>query len=76
MKFIKPVVCVCLVLSAVAWAWPVRADVSGWAEVIDGDTIVVAGNRIRLFGIDARSTLKAARFRASSRAAADLRSGG
>ena len=42
-----------IVLSAAAWAWPVRADVSGWAQAIDGDTIVVAGTRVRLFGIDA-----------------------
>ena len=45
-------VAICIVLSAATWAWPVRADVSGWVEVIDGDTIVVAGTRIRLFGID------------------------
>ena len=43
----------CIVLSAVAVAWPVHADVSGWVQVIDGDTIEVAGTRIRLFGIDA-----------------------
>ena len=43
----------CIALSAVAVAWPVHADVSGWAHVIDGDTIDVAGTRIRLFGIDA-----------------------
>jgi endonuclease YncB( thermonuclease family) len=29
------------------------ADVSGTARVIDGDTIEVAGARVRLFGIDA-----------------------
>ena len=46
-------VAICIALSAAAWAWPVRADLSGWAEAIDGDTIVVAGTRIRLFGIDA-----------------------
>ena len=39
--------------SAVALAWPVHADVSGRARVIDGDAIEVAGTRIRLFGIGA-----------------------
>ena len=76
MKFIKPVVCVCLVLSAVARTWPVRADASGWAEVIDGDTIVVAGNRIRLFGIDAPEHAQSCQVQGHSRAAAHLRSGG
>lgn len=49
----------CIALSA--WAPPVRADVSGWAEAIDGDTIVVAGTRIRLFGIDAPERLQGCR---------------
>ena len=43
----------CIALPAVALAWPVHADVTGRARVIDGDTIEVAGTRIRLFGIDA-----------------------
>ena len=43
----------CIVFSAVAWAWPVRADVSGQARVIDGDSLEIGGMRIRLFGIDA-----------------------
>ncbi len=34
-------------------ATPVLADVAGVASVIDGDTIVVHGQRIRLHGIDA-----------------------
>jgi endonuclease YncB( thermonuclease family) len=33
------------------------ADVSGTARVIDGDTIEVAGARVRLFGIVALLTL-------------------
>ena len=37
-----------LVLSYVA-----QADVTGPATVVDGDTIIVAGERIRLEGIDA-----------------------
>lgn len=43
----------CIVLSAVAWACPVRADVSGRAQVIDGDSLEIGGTRTRLFGIDA-----------------------
>ena len=35
------------------FAPPVSADVIGQAQVIDGDTIEVAGERIRLHGIDA-----------------------
>jgi len=42
---------------AVAFGWlasPAAAtSVSGQATVIDGDTVVVAGQRVRLFGIDA-----------------------
>ncbi len=34
-------------------ATPARADVAGVASVIDGDTIEVHGQRIRLHGIDA-----------------------
>jgi endonuclease YncB( thermonuclease family) len=36
-----------------ALARPSSADVAGPASVIDGDTLVVAGERIRLEGIDA-----------------------
>jgi endonuclease YncB( thermonuclease family) len=36
-----------------ALARPSFADVAGHASVIDGDTIVVAGERIRLEGVDA-----------------------
>ena len=34
-------------------AFPAWADITGPARVIDGDTIVIAGERIRLHGIDA-----------------------
>ncbi len=47
------IVAACVVLSAVALSWPVHADVSGRARVIDGDTMEVNGSRIRLHGIDA-----------------------
>ena len=46
-------VATCIVLLAVAWACPVRADVSGRARVIDGDSLKIGGTRVRLFGIDA-----------------------
>ena len=34
-------------------AMPARAEITGEARVIDGDTIEVQGQRIRLHGIDA-----------------------
>ncbi len=34
-------------------AFPAHADVSGTARVVDGDTLEIAGERIRLHGIDA-----------------------
>jgi endonuclease YncB( thermonuclease family) len=40
-------------LMIAAFAWPAFADVTGLATVIDGDTLVIAGERIRLEGIDA-----------------------
>lgn len=50
-----------IVLSAAAWAWPVRADVSGRARVIDGDSLEIGGTRIRLFGIDAPERVQSCR---------------
>ncbi len=47
------IVAVWIVLSFVAVSWPVHADVSGRASVIDADTVEVRGTRIRLHGIDA-----------------------
>jgi endonuclease YncB( thermonuclease family) len=38
---------------------PVSADVIGEAQVIDGDTLQVAGERVRLHGIDAPETKQA-----------------
>ena len=36
-----------------AWGAPALADIIGKPRVIDGDTIEIAGQRIRLHGIDA-----------------------
>ncbi len=42
-----------IVLSALlAWGAPAFADITGKPRVIDGDTIDIAGQRIRLYGID------------------------
>lgn len=45
------IVAAALLLATIAW--PAAADVSGPARVVDGDTLVVAGERVRLEGIDA-----------------------
>ncbi len=42
-----------IALVAALLATPALADVAGTASVIDGDTIEVRGQRIRLHGIDA-----------------------
>jgi len=42
-----------VVLLAVLLAAPVQAQISGPPEVIDGDTLEIAGQRIELWGIDA-----------------------
>ena len=42
-----------LFIVLLAWGNPALADISGKPRVIDGDTIEVAGQRIRLHGIDA-----------------------
>jgi len=39
--------------SAVALSWLWRSDISGTATVVDGDTLEIAGEKIRLEGIDA-----------------------
>ena len=40
-------------IQAVFVALPAQADITGPARVVNGDTIDIAGQRIRLFGIDA-----------------------
>ena len=62
----------CIALSAVAMACPAHADVSGRAQVIDGDTIDVAGTRIRLFGIDAPERGQGSKPTANYGSAVDL----
>ena len=42
-----------LALAVLLMASPVMADITGPARIIDGDTIDVAGQRIRFHGIDA-----------------------
>jgi endonuclease YncB( thermonuclease family) len=49
MRFVAIVALTALVSNTL----PVRADVTGRASVIDGDTIEIHGERVRLFGIDA-----------------------
>ncbi len=50
---LKPLLTV-LGAAGLVWAEPVTAGtILGRAKVIDGDTLEIAGNRVRLFGIDA-----------------------
>ena len=42
-----------IILAVLLMASPVMADITGPARIIDGDTIDVAGQRIRFHGIDA-----------------------
>ncbi len=50
-----------LTLALILIATPALADVAGTAAVIDGDTIEVHGQRIRLHGIDAPESLQVCR---------------
>jgi endonuclease YncB( thermonuclease family) len=50
---LRDTVFACLLLVGALAARSSSADVTGPATVVDGDTIVVAGERIRLQGIDA-----------------------
>lgn len=66
------------VLVAVCVGAQAAAPVRGPAQVIDGDSLVVAGQQIRLWGIDAPEfkqtcTRKARRWRCGSAAARQLR---
>jgi endonuclease YncB( thermonuclease family) len=49
----RPTVLSVAALLALALSHAAHADVTGLASVIDGDTIAVAGERVRLEGIDA-----------------------
>ena len=42
-----------VILAVLLMASPALADTMGPARIVDGDTIVIAGERIRLHGIDA-----------------------
>lgn len=44
---------VCFLIYVLLMPCPIAADVSGRVRVVDGDTFDVAGQRVRLFGIDA-----------------------
>ncbi|MFQ5786208.1 MAG: thermonuclease family protein [Alphaproteobacteria bacterium] len=44
---------VCIALAAGALSGPARADITGTARAIDGDTIEIGGRRLELWGIDA-----------------------
>ena len=41
-----------LILLIILFTFPARADITGMTSVVDGDTIVISGERIRLHGID------------------------
>ncbi|MCY4487801.1 MAG: thermonuclease family protein [Deltaproteobacteria bacterium] len=47
------IIAACIIVSAFALSSVVHADASGRASAIDGDTIEVGDERIRLHGIDA-----------------------
>ena len=58
MRFVPAVLTVLLLASSPAWA----QGITGPARVIDGDTIDVAGQRIRLHGIDAPESKQGCRY--------------
>ncbi len=42
-----------LILFFAIWVWAAKDDLIGAARVVDGDSIEIAGSKIRLYGIDA-----------------------
>jgi len=49
----RAVGCAAVVAVLVVTALPARAELTGAAQIIDGNTLEVAGQRVELFGIDA-----------------------
>lgn len=65
---IRPVILAALVAASVLGAVEVRAQtIQGVASVIDGDTLEIHGNRIRIHGIDAPESDQICRTRTGKR---------
>lgn len=60
-----------LTLLIVVCSAPIHAEVSGTAVITDGDSLTVAGERVRLFGIDAPESKQTCVAPAAGAGAAD-----